>query len=53
MAQIKIDASVLEDYQKTAVKWQPTLLDLPIRAAMDVLKFMHGITGLLQEDAQV
>lgn len=46
MAQIKIDASVLEDYQKTAVKWQPTLLDLPIRAAMDVLKFMHGITGL-------
>lgn len=46
MAKIKIDAAVLEDYQKTAVKWQPTLLDLPIRAAMDVLKFMHGITGL-------
>lgn len=46
MAQIKIDASVLEDYQKTAVKWLPTLLDLPIRVAMDVLKFMHGITGL-------
>ena len=46
MAQIKIDASVLEDYQKTAVKFQPTLLDLPIRTAMDVLKFMHGITGL-------
>lgn len=46
MAKIKIDAAVLEDYQKTAVKWQPTLLDLPIRAAYDVLKFMHGITGL-------
>lgn len=46
MAKIKIDAAALEDYQKTAVKWQPTLLDLPIRAAMDVLKFMHGITGL-------
>lgn len=46
MAKIKIDAAVLEDYQKTAVKWMPTLLDLPIRAASDVLQFMHGITGL-------
>lgn len=46
MAKIKIDAAVLEDYQKTAVQWQPTLLDLPIRAANDVLKFMHGIAGL-------
>lgn len=46
MAKIKIDASVLEDYQKTAVKWMLTLLDLPIRQASDVLKFMHGITGL-------
>lgn len=46
MAKIKIDPAVVEDYQKTAVKWQPTLLDLPLRAAMDVLKFMHGITGL-------
>lgn len=46
MAKIKIDESVLEDYQKTAVKWMPTLLDLPIRSANDVLKFMHGITGL-------
>lgn len=46
MAKIKIDAAVLEDYQKTAVKWMPTLLDLPIRQAADVLKFMHGITGL-------
>lgn len=46
MAKIKIDPAVVEDYQKTAVKWQPTLLDLPIRAANDVLKFMCGITGL-------
>lgn len=46
MAKIKIDAAVLEDYQKTAVKWMPTLLDLPIRSASDVLKFMHGISGL-------
>ena len=46
MAKIKIDAAVLEDYQKTAVKWMATLLDLPIRQAADVLKFMHGITGL-------
>lgn len=46
MANIKISDDVLEDYQKTAIKWEKTLLDLPIRAAMDVLKFMHGITGL-------
>lgn len=46
MANIKITDDVLEDYQKTAIKWEKTLLDLPIRAAMDVLKFMHGITGL-------
>lgn len=46
MAKIKIDSAVLEDYQKTAVKWMPTLLDLPIRQANDVLKFMTGITGL-------
>lgn len=46
MAKIKIDESVLEDYKKTAVKWMPTLLDLPIRAANDVLQFMTGISGL-------
>lgn len=46
MAKIKIDEAVVEDYQKTAVKWQPTLLDLPIRKASDVLQFMHGMTGL-------
>lgn len=46
MAKIKIDDAVLEDYQKTSVKWMPTLLDLPIRAAQDVLKYMNGITGL-------
>ena len=46
MANIKIDAATLEDYIKTSIKWQKTLLDLPIRGAMDVLKFMHGITGL-------
>lgn len=46
MAKIKISDDVLEDYKKTAIKWEPTLLDLPIRAAMDVLKYMHGITGL-------
>lgn len=46
MASIKIDPAVLTDYQKSATKWMPTLLDLPIRQAADVLKFMHGITGL-------
>lgn len=46
MANIKISDDVLEDYQKTAIKWEKTLLDLPIRAAMDVLRYMHGITGL-------
>lgn len=46
MAKIKIDAAVLEDYQKTAVKWQPTLLDLPVRSAQDVLQYMTGIVGL-------
>lgn len=46
MANIKISDDVLEDYQKTAIKWEKALLDLPIRAAMDVLRYMHGITGL-------
>lgn len=46
MAKIKIDDAVVEDYKKTAVKWNPTLLDLPIRAAGDVLKYGHGIKGL-------
>lgn len=49
MSQIIIDAATLADYQKTAVKWNPTLQDLPIRAANDVLQFMHGITGLRGE----
>lgn len=46
MAKIKIDEAVLEDYIKTAIKWQPALLDLPLRAAQDVLKFMRGFTGI-------
>lgn len=46
MAKIKISDDVFEDYKKTAIKWEPTLLDLPIRAARDVLQYMHGITGL-------
>lgn len=46
MAKIKIDDAVLEDYKKTAVKWEQTLLDLPIRSASDVLQYMNGITGL-------
>lgn len=41
-----IDEATLLDYKKTAVKWMPSLLDLPIRQAADVLKFMHGVTGL-------
>ena len=45
MSKIIIDAATLEDYKKTAVKWNPTLMDLPIRSAMDVLGFMHGLTG--------
>ena len=46
MSKIIIDEATLEDYVKTAVKWNPTLMDLPIRAALDVLGHMHGITGL-------
>lgn len=46
MAKVLISDDVFEDYKKTAIKWQPTLLDLPLRAAQDVLKFMRGITGL-------
>lgn len=46
MAQIKISDAVLEDYQKSAIKWVKTLLDLPFRAANDVLQYMHGISGL-------
>lgn len=46
MAKIVISDAVFEDYKKTAIKWQPTLLDLPVRAAQDVLQYMTGITGL-------
>lgn len=46
MSQILIDEATLADYKKTAVKWNPTLIDLPIRAAKNVLGYMHGITGL-------
>ena len=49
MSKIIIDAATLEDYKKTAVKWNSTLMDLPIRSAMDVLGFMHGLTGLRGE----
>lgn len=49
MSQILIDEATLADYKKTAVKWNPTLMDLPIRAAKDVLGYMHGITGLRGE----
>lgn len=49
MSKIIIDEATLEDYKKTAVKWNPTLMDLPIRAAKDVLGYMHGITGLRGE----
>lgn len=46
MAQIIISESELEDYKKTAVKWGTTLLDLPVRTAMDVLKYMYGVNKL-------
>ncbi|MDE6234296.1 MAG: hypothetical protein K2M56_00915 [Muribaculaceae bacterium] len=46
MSKILIDEATLEDYKKTAVKWNTTLTDLPIRVAQDVLGHMHGITGL-------
>jgi hypothetical protein len=48
-AKIIIDDSLLEDYKKTAVKWSKELLELPIRQANDVLKYMHGIKGLRGE----
>lgn len=43
---IKISDSVLEDYKKTADKWQSQLLELPIAQAQDVLQYMTGVTGL-------
>lgn len=46
MATIQISDAVFNDYKKTAEKWEKTLLDLPLRAANDVLKYMRGIKGL-------
>ena len=46
MAKILISDEVLEDYKKSSIKWQRTLLDLPLRAANDVLKYMRGFTGV-------
>ncbi len=46
MSQIEISDKWLEDYKKTAVKWRKELLELPVAQAQDVLKYMHGITGL-------
>ncbi|PWL61027.1 MAG: hypothetical protein DBY35_06505 [Bacteroidales bacterium] len=43
---IKISEEVFEDYKKTADKWEPVLLDLPIRAAKDVLGLMTGVKGV-------
>jgi hypothetical protein len=45
-SKIIISDSALEDYKKTAVKWQKELLDLPIRQAQNVLQYMRGITVL-------
>ena len=45
-AQIKITDAMLEDYKKTCIKWDPVLSQLPIRAAMDVLKYFQTVTGL-------
>ena len=45
-SQIVIDDRTLDDYKKLAMKWQHTLLELPIAQAEDVLKYMHGIRGL-------
>jgi hypothetical protein len=44
--QIKISDSILEDYKKTADKWEKVLQELPIAQAQDVLQYMRGITGL-------
>lgn len=44
--QIVIDDRTLDDYKKTAIKWQSVLQELPIAQAEDVLKYMHGIKGL-------
>lgn len=46
ITQIKISDEWLDDYKKTAIKYQKELLELPIRQAQDVLKYMRGITGL-------
>lgn len=43
---IKISEKDFEDYKKTADQWEKVLLDLPIRAAGDVLGLMHGVSGL-------
>ncbi|MEE0977821.1 MAG: hypothetical protein UH625_00255 [Muribaculaceae bacterium] len=44
--QIKITESMLEDYKKTCIKWEPVLSQLPIRAAGDVLKYFQTVNGL-------
>ena len=46
LSQIEISDQWLEDYKKTAIKWRKELLELPIASAQDVLKYMHGISGL-------
>lgn len=46
MTQIKISDEWLDDYKKTAIKYSQELLELPIRQAQDVLKYMRGVTGL-------
>lgn len=44
--QIKISDEIFQQYKETADKWNPTLLELPIAQAQDVLGFMTGIAGL-------
>jgi hypothetical protein len=46
ITEIKISDAVLEDYKKTADKWEKVLQELPIAQAQDVLQYMKGITGL-------
>lgn len=43
---IVIDDATLDDYKKTAVKWNPSLLQLPIAQADEVLRYMTGVYGL-------
>lgn len=43
---IKVTDAMVEDYRKSAIKWDKVLRSLPMRAANDVLKYFTPVSGL-------